>query len=131
MADFEYTEIEVVEQPSRTYRLDAPNNKMIGKIDDLEAIKQAIYLRLNIEKDEYIIYSSDYGIQLNDLIGEPDSYVLPTLQGRITETLLQDERILEVSGFYFTEENGSITANFTVYTELGEVESRLEVKYNV
>jgi hypothetical protein len=127
MADLEYTEVEVVEQPSKTYRLDAVNNKMIGKIDDLEAIKQAIYKRLSTEKDEHLIYSSDYGIQLDDLIGEPDSYVLPTLQGRITEALYQDERILGVDNFYFTEEKGIITASFTVHTNLGDVEDELEV----
>ncbi len=127
MADLEYTEAEVVEQPSKTYRLDTANNKMLGKIDELEAIKQAIYLRLNTERDEHLIYGPDYGIQLEDLYGEPDSYVLPTLQGRIAEALYQDERILGVEDFYFTEEKGNITASFTVHTNLGDVESELEV----
>ncbi|WP_313132651.1 DUF2634 domain-containing protein [Anaerocolumna sp.] len=127
MADLEYTEVEVTEQPSKTYRLDTSNNKILGKIDELEAIKQAIYLRLNTEKDEHLIYGPDYGIQLEDLYGEPNSYVLPTLQGRIAEALYQDERILGVDDFYFTEEKGSITASFTVHTNLGDIESELEV----
>ncbi len=127
MADLEYTEVEVVEQPSKTYRLDTANNKMLGKIDALEAIKQAIYLRLNTEREEHLIYGPDYGIQLEDLYGEPDSYVLPTLQGRIIEALLQDERILSVDAFYFTEDKGTITASFTVHTVLGDIEDDLEV----
>lgn len=128
MADLEYTEVEVTEQPSKTYRIDTANNKMLGKIDELEAIKQAIYLRLNTEKEEHLIYGSDYGIQLGDLYGEPDSYVLPTLQGRIAETLYQDERIYGVDSFSFTEEEkGSITASFVVHTMLGDIESELEV----
>lgn len=127
MADLEYTEIEVVEQPSMTYRLDTANNKMLGKIDELEAIKQAIFLRLNTEKGMHLIYGDDYGIQLGDLIGEPDTYVLPTIQGRITEALLQDERILGVNDFYFKEDKGSITVSFTVHTVLGNIESELEV----
>ena len=127
MADLEYAEVEVVEQPSKTYRLDTANNKMLGKVDDLEAIKQAIFLRLNTEREEHLIYGPDYGIQLEDLYGESDSYVLPTLQGRIIEALLQDERILSVDNFYFTEEKGSITASFTVHTNLGDIESELEV----
>lgn len=128
MADLEYTEVEVVEQPSRTYRLDTANNKMLGKIDELEAIKQAIYLRLNTEKEEHLIYGPDYGIQLEDLYGEPDTYVLPTLQGRIIEALLPDERIHGVDSFLFREEEkGSITAYFIVHTVLGDIESELEV----
>lgn len=127
MADFEYKEVEVVEQPSKTYRLDVDNNKVTGKIDGLEAIKQAIYKRLNTEKDEYLIYGTDYGIQLADLYGEDDTYVLPTLQGRIMEALLQDERIMGVDNFSFTDEKGSIAASFTVHTVLGDIQSELEV----
>jgi hypothetical protein len=127
MADLEYTEAEVVERPSKTYRLDTASNKMLGKIDKLEAIKQAIFLRLSIEKGMHLIYGDDYGIQLEDLIGETDTYVLPTLQGRITEALLQDERILSVDNFYFTDEKGNITASFTVHTVLGDIEDELEV----
>ena len=127
MDDLEYTEVEVVEQSSKTYRLDTANNKMLGKIDALEAIKQAVYLRLNTEREEHLIYGPDYGIQLEDLYGESDSYVLPTLQGRIIEALLQDERILSVDNFYFTEEKGVITAYFTVHTVLGDIEDDLEV----
>ncbi|WP_033168358.1 DUF2634 domain-containing protein [Clostridium sp. KNHs205] len=129
MADFEYTEVEVVEQPSRSYRLDIANNRMLGKVDGLEAIKQAIYLRLSTERDDYLIYSEDYGIQLEDLVGEPDAYVLPTLQRRIAEALLRDERVLGVEDFYFTEEKGSVTAAFTVRTDWGDIVMEKEVDY--
>ncbi len=129
MADFEYTEVEVVEQPSSTYQLDIANNRMLGKVDGLEAMKQAINLRLSTEKDEYLIYSEDYGIQLEDLIGEPDTYVLPTLQGRIAEALLRDERVLGVDDFYFTEEKASVTAAFIVRTVWGDIRMEKEVDY--
>jgi len=129
MADLEYTEVEVVEQPSKTYRLDTANNKILGKLDELAAIKQAVYLRLNTEKDEHLIFSYDYGIQLDDLFGEPDTYVLPTIQGRIIEALLQDERILGVDDFYFTEAKGSVTAAFTVRTVWGDIGMEKEVDY--
>lgn len=129
MADFEYTEVEVVEQPGKTYRLDIANNRILGKVDGVEAIKQAIYLRLSTEKDDYLIYSEDYGIQLEDLIGESDTYVLPTLQGRIAEALLRDERVLGVDEFYFTEEKGSVTAAFTVRTVWGDIAMEKEVDY--
>lgn len=129
MADFEYTEVELVDQPGKTYRLDIANNRMLGKVDRLEAIKQAIYLRLSTERDDYLIYSEDYGIQLEDLIGESDTYVLPTLQGRIAEALQRDERVLGVDDFYFTEEKGSVTAAFTVRTVWGDIAMEKEVDY--
>ena len=127
MAELEYSEIEVVEEPSKTYRLDTINNRMLGKAIELEAIKQAIYLRLSIEKYEHLIYSNDYGIELADLFGEPESYVIPELQRRITEELVKDDRINSIDTFSFEASQGSVTAYFTVHTVLGDIEEELEV----
>jgi hypothetical protein len=100
---------------------------MIGKIDELEAIKQAIFLRLSVEKNEHLIYGEDYGIELEDLFGEPESYVIPELQRRIIEELLKDDRILNVSEFSFESSKDSVVAYFTVYTVLGDIEEEMEV----
>lgn len=127
MADLEYTEIEVVEETSRTYRLDSASNRMLGKVDELEAIKQAIYLRLSVEKYEHLIFGDDYGIELDDLFGEPESYVVPELQRRIMEELLKDDRILDVSDFSFESGKDAITTYFTVHTILGNIEEEMEV----
>lgn len=127
MADLEYDQMEVVEEPSKTFRMDMANNKMLGKADELEALKQAIYLRLSIEKYEHLIFSSDYGIELEDLFGEPVTYVIPELQRRITEELLKDDRINNVDDFTFTESKGSVAASFIVYTIFGDIDQELEV----
>ena len=60
-------------EPSYTYAIN--EDRISGYIDGKEAIKQAIYLIINTERFEYIIYSWDYGIELQDLIGESISYV--------------------------------------------------------
>lgn len=127
MAELENTEIEVIEEPSKTYRLDTANNRMLGKVIEVEAIKQAIYLRLSIEKYEHLIYSDDYGIELTDLFGEPESYVIPELQRRITEELVKDDRINSVDTFSFESSKVSVTAYFIVHTVLGDIEEELEV----
>lgn len=127
MNDLEYTEIEEIQEPSKTYRIDLVNNKILGKADELEAIKQAIYLRLSVEKYEHLIYSWDYGIELEDLFGEPITYVIPELQRRITEELLKDDRIISVDGFEFEELKGSVLTSFTVHTILGDIEQEMEV----
>lgn len=127
MPDLEYTEIEEIVESSKTYRLNTDNNKVLGKVDELEAIKQSIYLRLSVEKYEHLIYSNDYGIELEDLFGMPITYVVPELQRRITEELLKDDRINSVDGFSFDPDKGSITASFTVHTILGDIEQEMEV----
>lgn len=73
----------------------------MGSCDGLEAIKQAVYLILNVERYRYVIYSSNYGVEFDDLLGKPVPYVLPELKRRIEEALTQDDRITSVDGFEF------------------------------
>lgn len=121
------TKIQIVEQPSKTYKLNAEKNRINGVIDELEAVKQAIYLRLNTEKYDYIIYSWNYGVETKDLFGEDITYVYPELQRRITEALTQDDRINSVDAFSYEKVKNKVTLYFTVHTKFGDVESEKEV----
>lgn len=94
----------------------------------MEAVKQAVFKMLNTERYQYLIYSWDYGVELLDLFGEPISYVCPELERRITETLLQDDRIEEVDGFEFEVSKGTVKANFTVHTVFGDIQAEKEVE---
>ena len=85
--------VEVVEQPSLCPRMIVESERIIGQCDDVEAIKQAIYNILNTERYQYIIFSWDYGVELKDLFGKPIDYVMPEVERRITEALVQDDRI--------------------------------------
>lgn len=116
-------DFEIEEETSHTYKLDLDNSTIAGYVDDLEAMKQAIYLILNIERYEYLIYSWNYGIELNDLYGQPIPFVLPELKRRITEALTQDSRILGVDNFSFETNKGKVHATFTVHTIFGDVEA--------
>ncbi|HOA84221.1 MAG TPA: DUF2634 domain-containing protein [Thermodesulfovibrio thiophilus] len=116
-------DFEIEEETSHTYKLDLDNSTIAGYVDDLEAMKQAIYLILNIERYEYLIYSWNYGIELNDLYGQPIPFVLPELKRRVTEALVQDSRILGVDNFSFETNKGKVHATFTVHTIFGDVEA--------
>ena len=118
--------------PSKTYKIFidgfTPNNDQIsGYIDDLDAVKQAIYLILNTEKYEFPIYSWDYGIELIDLYGQPIPYVLSELERRITEALTQDDRISEVNNFEYDKEGHRLHVKFNVITDFGSIDSEMEV----
>lgn len=114
--------IEIVQQPSRTYRLDMNSNIISGMTDGLQAVRQAVYHRLGIERYQYPIYSWEYGLQTYDLYGKPMPYVMPELKRRITETLLKDDRITKVDGFSFTHDGTKLHAVFNVQSELGAFE---------
>lgn len=96
LSDFSFKE-----PTSNTYKLNYDKNDLKGFVDNLEAVKQAIYLILNIERYEYLIYDWDYGFQISDLIGSEINSILPEIQNRITDALIQDTRINSVDDFSF------------------------------
>ncbi len=115
-------EIRILEQPSYTYQLHLEQGSIRGYVDGLAAIKQAIFKILNTERFNYEIYSWNYGIELNDLIGEPKAYVYSEIERRITEALTQDDRIKSVDAFSFTADKDKVHVSFTVHTALGDFE---------
>lgn len=116
--DFEYQE-----QPTKTFKLNIGNQTITGYADNLEAMKQAIYLILNVERYENLIYSWNYGVELQDLFGKEINFVLPELKRRITESLLQDSRITSVEDFTFETMKGKVLVGFKVVTIYGEIET--------
>lgn len=122
-------DIKIIERPSKTYKMDLENNIIVGYTDNLEAMRQAVYKIIRTERYKYIIYSWDYGIELEDLFGMPVSYCMPEIERRIVEALLQDTRILEVTNFEFeTPKRGIIYVKFEVYTIFGKFEVDREVQ---
>lgn len=112
----------IEERPSRTHWMDIERKSIQGMTDAQDAMRQAIYKILNTERYEYEIYSWDYGIETLDLYGEPVTWVVPELERRVREALLQDTRITEVSDFEFDfPEKGVVHAVFTVHTIFGEL----------
>ena len=123
-------DLEVENQPSKNYKMHIEQNIINDSCDELEAMKQVIYKILNTERYQYIIYSWNYGIELHDLFGEPVSYVCPELERRISEALMQDDRIESVDDFEFdVSKKRTVNVSFTVHTIYGSVEIEKAVNY--
>ncbi len=123
-------DIEEVEYSNRTYGIEFfidDEDCIQGYVEEMDAIAQAIYLILSTERYEYPIYSWDYGVELVDLIGQPVPYILSELERRIEEALTQDDRIESIRDFDFEINKNKINVTFTVVTNIGELQSRLEV----
>lgn len=114
-------------QPSKTYKLNVDTQTIVGHCDGREAVEQAIYLILNTERFEWVIYSWAYGSELQGFFGKPVPYVVAELQRRIKEALLQDDRINGVDRFAVTRNGGKLTVTFDVMTEKGVIPARKEV----
>ena len=116
--------------PSLNYKMIIDNETIINKCDQLQAMKQVIYKILNTERYQHLIYSWNYGIELEDLFGQPVYYVVPELERRIIEALTQDDRIESVTDFEFdTSKRGTVAVKFTANTIFGDVEAEKVVMY--
>jgi len=109
------------EYQDNTYKIDFINNKITDKIDGIEAVEQTIYCILNTERYEHIIYTWNYGSELRELIGKDRDFVIGDIKRRITEALLQDERIVSIDNFEYKQEKDSINLKFTVITKYGSI----------
>lgn len=120
--------LEEVEKSNLTYKLDFKRKRIIGIIDELEAVKQSVYKILNTERQSKLIYNQDYGVELQRFIGQDEDFVKSDLQRTITEALLADDRILEVKDFTLNPlESNLITINFSVISVFGDISLKSEV----
>lgn len=116
------------QQPFNTFSMNLEKETVKGNCDGLDAIKQAIYLMLNVERYRCPIVSWDYGVELADLIGMPISYCQPEIEYRIKDALMQDDRITKVYDFEFdTSKKGTIFVQFKVDTTVGTITAEREV----
>ena len=112
---------------SYTYNINRNTNRISGYIDDKDAIIQAIYLILQTERYESMIYNWYYGVEFDGLIGKNKDYVTSELQRVIREALTEDDRILEVSDFEITYTEDSALIVFLVETNIGDITIEWEV----
>ncbi len=121
------TDLEVTEEVGTTKTYKLSDDKIQGSVDGSDALEQAIYKMLNTEQYEHSIYSFSYGIETDSLIGQDPVYVRIELKRRITECLLQDERITGVDNFDFTVSGDNVLCTFDVGSIYGDLAIMKEV----
>ena len=82
------------DEPTLTFKIE--NGRIRGKLDEKQAMIQAVNKILQTERLVYPIYSDQYGNDLNDLIGKDMGYAKVEAERMIKEALLADDRVVEV-----------------------------------
>ena len=113
---------------SKTYKINLEEKRIIGKVDGLEAVKQAVYKILHTERFSCLIYSWDYGVEFDQLIGKDYDFIVGDLQRRIEEALLQDDRIKAIEDVKISkQEKSSISVSFVVVSKFGNIPTEVSV----
>ena len=114
---------------TRTYKVDSYNKRIIGTTDGQPAIEQAILKNFDTERFVYVIYSKNYGIELEKYIGKDYDFIRSDLQRAIEECLLVDARIYSINNLQFTQEGlDYMLITMDIETEQGVLTTTLEVK---
>ena len=102
--------MEYVSRPTNTFIIDWSSRQIAGMDSGLAAMRQAVDIILQNERFEWQIYSSDFGSELEALVGEEYDFIVSDLPRRIEDALSVDERVLSVINFFFTNNgNGTMT----------------------
>lgn len=121
------TQLEEASIPSNTHRIVYDKNRVNGYTDELAAVRQAVYLILNTERYAYPIYSFDYGVEFYDLIGMDSQLAIPEIKRRVSEALLEDDRIVSISDWDFKINKKKVFVTFVVNTVFGNLDNEIEV----
>lgn len=116
-------------EPTFTWKINIDNEDgMVGNIagytENVEAIKQQIYLLLNTQYGKFKIYDgTPYGVEKDDLIGMPIPYVVPEIERRYRDAILKNiPEVVSVGNFAFSigeDRRDVLIVQFTVSTIYG------------
>lgn len=120
------------DHPTRTYKVDFDAGRVAGFTDETEAMKQAIFKILQTERFSFLIYSWNYGIELNSIVGKSYPMFSSEIKRVITEALMVDSRITYVTDFQVEQiDKRTARVSFTAETIFGEIPIERTVTTNV
>lgn len=111
------------EKPSKTYRLDLDAGRIVGFVDNLEAVQQAIRKAIITPRFKCLIYDTQYGSEIEDAVIAKDAsreYAESVIEGFVKDALAPDTRILECHDFSIEFEKDHANIEFTADTIYGE-----------
>lgn len=122
------SELAEVVQGTKTYQV--KDGRILRSIDGYEAMRQAVEKILRTVRSEWLIYSDQYGHDLDELIGQSVVYAKSEVVRMLREALLADDRVTEVSdvAVLATDKNSlSVSARVETVEGLVKIESEVSL----
>lgn len=114
--------------PSKTYKIDPVNKRIIGTVEGADAVLQFIQKTMSTDKYAFEIYDWYYGNELLKLVGHSYDYVVTRIPNIFREALMTDDRITDIRDFTFTKTKiDTIVVSCVVDTVYGKLRYEQEV----
>lgn len=121
------TSLNYVTRPTNTFLIDWSSKQISGMDEGLPAMRQAVEIILQVERFKWQIYSSNFGSELEELVGDDPAYIESEIPRRVADAFSVDSRILGAKNFVFTQTGDVMTVTFDVDTVYGEIAEELTV----
>lgn len=97
------------------------NNQVLTTEDESEILKELVSKILYDDRYKYLIYSDDYGNEINDILAQdlPEEVLISEIKRAYTEALIYHPKIEDVEDMNVYAENNKIYAEFTVVGKYG------------
>lgn len=125
--DVDLNLISFEEESTNTFIANTDVGQIAGMDGGLEAMRQAVEIILTTKRYNWQIYSENFGIELDDLVGEDPDYIKTVLPTRVRDAFSVDNRILSAQNFVFNFEADRATVTFDVITVYGTVNAEVNV----
>lgn len=120
--------MEYVDRPTNTFIIDWSSRQIAGTDSGLAAMRQAVEIILKNERFRWQIYSSNFGAELDDLVGEAFDYIKSEIPRRIEDAFSVDNRILSVDNYVFERTaSGDMIVTFDVQTVYGTIPEEVTI----
>lgn len=123
--DFPIVEIQEETQiPNRTYKLDLDKGRIVGYVDDEEAIQQAASKILRTPRFDCYAYNDQYGSEITRLLGDKDvtqEYIEAEMEFLLNDALCADGRFLGIEDLQMSFDGDEAFFSFTADTTYGKL----------
>ena len=114
------TDIQIAAQPTKTWIIDKSVNQVSYVDDGIEAVRQAVEIALSVQRFRWQIYDSNFGSELESLIGEDMALISAEFPRFVEDALSVDDRVISVDGYAYEQNGKNLTARCTVHSVYGE-----------
>lgn len=115
------------EYPSYTWYVNPKTGRISGMADGFAAVKQAVEILFSVERFLWQIYSPNFGMEWEGLVGQNPGYVALEIQRRAKDAICTDSRMTEITDFSYEVNGENLTVEFTVQTVYGPVPQQFTI----
>lgn len=118
------------EWDTNTWYVNPVTKSITGMCDGLTAMQQAVEIILNIERFYWQIYTPNFGMQWEGLIGNSPAYVAAVMLRRLADAFSVDNRITGITNYTYTVDEGVMTVNLVIGTVYGNIMRTFDINLN-